>query len=84
MKRIAIIEDGYIRDSQVFTANPEIIDVDEDWEDNYADLKCPCQYIGLFEGTDENSILQKAADLEGVHPDVITLIDPETENYLKV
>ena len=75
MKRIAIIEDGYVRDSQVFAADPKIIEVDENWEDNYIDIGNPCQYIGIFEGAGEDEILRKAADYEGVHPDVVTLID---------
>ena len=77
MKRIAVIEDGYVRDSQIFTADPQIMDEDENWEDNFDDLKNPCQYVGVFDGEDEAQIKQKAADSEGVHPDVITLIDFE-------
>lgn len=79
MKRIAIIENGFVRDSQVFTADPAIIETDPDWEDNFSDLKNPCQYVGVFEGVTEEEIRSKAANLEGVHPDVITLI--EIENY---
>ena len=81
MKRIAIIE-GYIRDAQIFAANPKIIGEDDNWEDNYVDLSNPCQYIGIFEGYNEESIAKAAAETEGVHPDVITLIDPDAALYI--
>ena len=35
MKRIAIIEDGYVRDTQIYTANPDIIEKDPDWENHF-------------------------------------------------
>jgi len=74
MIRIAVIEDGYVRDAQIFTADPAIMETDPDWENNFHDLKYPCQYVGIFVGIDENDIRKQAADHEGVHPDVITLI----------
>jgi len=75
MKRIAIIEDGFVRDSQVFTADPAIMETDPDWEDNFCDLKYPCHYEGIFEGDSEKEIRSKVAELIGVHPGVITLIE---------
>jgi len=75
MKKIAIVEDGYVRDSQIYKGNPEDIDADPDWEDYFTDVKYPCQYIGIFEGETDNEILQIAATHEGVHPGVVTLID---------
>ena len=34
MKRIAIIEDGYVRETKILTAHPRIIGKDPDWEYN--------------------------------------------------
>jgi len=49
MKRIVIIEEGYVRDTQVFTENPGIITEDSnDWENYFSDVKYPCLYIGIF------------------------------------
>ena len=75
MKRIAIVENGYVRDSQIFTADPAIIETDLCWENKFSDLKNPCQYIGIFEGVNEEEILSKAALYEGIHPGVISLVD---------
>ena len=72
MKRIAIIEDGYVRDTQIYTANPDIIEKDPDWENHFTDVKYPCLYLGVFEGFDEDEIRRKAAESQGVHPDVIS------------
>ena len=84
MKRIVIIEEGYVRDSQIFTADPKIMNEDENWEDNYFDVKHPCQYVGIFEGEDEESIAKKAAEYEGVHPDVLSLIDYENAACMRI
>ena len=67
MKRIAVIEDGYVRDTQIFSANPEIIGNEPDWEDNFRDVGYPCLYLGIFEGVDETEIKNKAAAYQGVH-----------------
>lgn len=75
IKRVAIIEDGFVRDAQVFTADPVIIEKDPDWENNFSDLKAPCHFVGIFEGIDEDEILVKAAEHAGVYPDVISLIE---------
>ena len=77
MKRIAIIEGSYVRDTQVFTEDPRIIEENSDWEDHFADIKYPCQYVGVFEGSDENTIRNRAAFTAGVHPDAISLVDFE-------
>jgi ribosomal protein L37AE/L43A len=71
IKMIAVIGDGYIRDAQVYTADPDYIDENSE----FADLKCPCQYVGIFEGGDPDDVKRKAAVHAGVHPGVITLID---------
>ena len=81
MKRIAIIDCGFVRDTQVFTAPPATIDTDPNWEDSYRDVKCPCQYIGVFKGSDEDEIRRKAAEFEGVHPDVVTLVDIDAVKF---
>ena len=75
MKKIAVIQNGYVRDLQIFTEDPAIIEKDPDWEEKFDDHKYPCQFVGVFEGADENEIIRKAAESEGVHPGVITLID---------
>jgi len=75
MKRIALIEDGYVRDVQVFAGNPASIgEEDRVWENEFVDVKYPCLYIGIFGGSDEGEITKKAAECEEVHPDVITLV----------
>ena len=79
MKKIAIIENDYVRDTQIFTENPDTIQNDPDWIDKFVDVKYPCQYIGIFEGSDENEIRQKAADNFGIHAGIISLISFEYE-----
>ena len=77
MKRTAVIEDGYVRDTQIFTANPDIIEKEPDWENYFKDVKYSCLYIGIFEGSDENEIRKKAAESQGIHPGIISLIPLE-------
>jgi hypothetical protein len=77
MKRIAIIENGFAHDTQIFSADPGIIEKDPHWEDHFTDVKYPCQYAGIFEGESEDEIRAKAAASEGVHPDIISLISFE-------
>jgi DNA-directed RNA polymerase subunit RPC12/RpoP len=74
MKRIAVIEGSYVRDAQVFNADPAIIENDPNWDENFSDLNC-YHFIGIFEGEDENAIYAKAAANQGVHADIISLID---------
>ena len=75
MKKIAIVENGFVRDSQIYEGDPSDIDVDPNWEQKFSDLNNPCQYIGIFEGKTDNEILAKAAEYECVSPGIITLID---------
>ena len=75
MKRIAIIEDGYVRDVQLFAANPDIIEKDPRWEDSFRDVKYPCLYLGIFEGASEEEIKNTAAESLEVHADIISLVD---------
>jgi len=77
MKRTAIITDSYIRDAQVFAENPKIMHHDPNWEDYYNDVSRLSFYVGIFEGTDEDEIKNKASYFAGVHPDSISLIEPE-------
>jgi hypothetical protein len=77
MRKIAIVEDGYIRDSQVYVGNPEDINDDTNWEDEFMDVKNPCQYLGIFEGVTPDEIKAKAAEYFGVHPEIISLLDVE-------
>ena len=77
MKRIAVIEGWYVRDAQVFTADPTVIDYDDpNLDENFKDLEC-CHFIGIFEGDDEEAICNKAAASQGVHPGVISLFPLE-------
>jgi len=73
MKRIALISDGYIRDAQVFIADTDVYEDDPVSDGNYRDIYCN-HFIGIFDGADENEIMQKAASYQGVHPDVISLL----------
>ena len=73
--KIAIIENGYARDAQIFVADPDIIEKDPDWENHFVDVKYTCLYVGVFSGADEEEIKKFAADSRGVHVDVITLVD---------
>jgi len=75
MQKIAVIQEGYVRNLEVFAEDPATIKTDSDWEEKFHDHKCPCQFVGVFEGADENEIKKKAAESEGVHPGVITLLD---------
>ena len=83
VQRIAIIESGYVRDTQVFTADPAIVETDTDWEDHFKDVKNFAHFVGIFEGTDDEDIRNRAAAFEGVHPGVISLIDIETGTVTK-
>ena len=73
--RIAIIEDGFARDAMLFTEDPAMLD-DEDsgWEDHYTEVSYTVLYVGVFTGPNEDDIKRQAAETEGVHPDIITLI----------
>lgn len=74
--KIAIVEDGYVRDTQIYTGDPEKLNDDnQEWENNFSDSKYPCQYIGIFEGESDDEICKKAAEIEGVHPHIISLIE---------
>ena len=75
MQKIAVIEDGFVRDAQLYIGNPADIEVVPDWENNFVDLKNPCQFVGIFAGETDAEIKRKAAEYEGVHPEVITLIN---------
>jgi len=75
MKKIAIVEDRYVRDLQIYIGDPEGVDIDPDWENNFTDVKYPRHFIGIFEGETDDKVLREAADYEGVHPSVVTLID---------
>ncbi|MCL2227923.1 MAG: hypothetical protein FWB97_09945 [Oscillospiraceae bacterium] len=75
MRKIAIIENGFVRDTQVFAADLATLGTDPNWEDYFIDLKNPCHFIGIVEGWNQDDILNRAAELEGVHTDVITLLD---------
>ena len=79
MKRIAIIENGFARDTYIFTTNPAIIEIGPDWEENFCDVKYSCLYIGIFEGIHEKEIQESAAAALGVHPDVISLVGIDCE-----
>jgi len=79
MKRIAIIENEYIRDTQVFTENPDIIGKESNRENYFNDVKYPRQYIGIFEGAGEDEIRKAAAKYQGVHPDIISLVEFEAK-----
>lgn len=89
MKRIATIESGFARDTQIFAGDPAITKTEADWANNYSheffDVKYPCHFIGIFEGADEDEIRNKAAAAQGVYPDVISLteIDPERSVVVK-
>ena len=72
MKRIALIRDTFVRDTQIYTENPDVLEKEQDWGNNYADVQSPCLYIGEFKGFDEDEIRKKAADYQGVHPDAIS------------
>ena len=75
MQKIAIIENGFARDTQIYYGDPADIEVDPQWENNFGDVKYACQFVGIFAADTEDEIRKKAAECEGVHPDVITLMD---------
>lgn len=75
MKRIAIVEENYVRDVQVFTSAPGIIGDNPDLKENFKDAFSGL-YLGIIEGGSEDEIKNKAAGLLGVHQDIISLINP--------
>lgn len=78
MKRIAVIDSNYIRDAQVYIGDPDKTEDDYYCGDDFADVKYPCQYLGIYKGTDENEIRKQAADSFGVNPGVISLMPLDT------
>lgn len=94
MRCIAVIEGGFIRDTQIYFGNPSKQDIsdsqDFDYgrEDNtFLDLKYPRHFVGVFDGETENGIKRTAAKNQGVHPDTITLIpidEADDESYESV
>ena len=72
MKRIAIIEESYVRDAQVLSVVPDFTEENKDFSENFIDVDYPCLYLGVFEGSDEDEIRKKAADSIRVHPDIIS------------
>jgi hypothetical protein len=84
MRKIAIIENGYVRDAQIYTGDPaDIGDDDLSWEHNFVDLLYPCQYVGVFDGETDDEICKKAAASEGVHPGIISLVAITTRKRIK-
>ena len=51
-----------------------VIETDPYRNKNFADLKYPSQFVGVFEGANEDEIIKKAVAYQGVHPDALTLI----------
>ena len=80
MKRIAIIKEYYVRDAQVLSVSPEFAAENLAFDNNFIDVKYPSLYLGEFEGVDEDEIRTKAAKYQGVHPDIIKLIDFRQKN----
>lgn len=76
MKKIAIISNGFVRDTQVFIGNPK----DKNWENNFSDIKYPRLFVGIFQGSNDKEICAKAAKCANVHCDTITLLDISTKN----
>ena len=79
MRRIAVIGDGFARDAMLFTGDPATISedgdiYDPDWEDKYVEVKNTCLFVGVFEGASEDEIKKIAAEQEGCHSDIISLI----------
>jgi len=76
LRKIAVVEDGYVRDTQIYIGDPAALNEDnQDWENDFGDIKYPCQYVGIFEGESDEEIKAAAAAVEGVHPDIISLIE---------
>ena len=80
MKKIVIIKECYVRDAQVLSVSLEFAAENLAFDDNFIDVKYPSLYLGEFEGVDEDEIRTKAAKYQGVHPDIITLIDIGQKN----
>jgi len=78
MKKIAVINEGFVRDTQVFGDDPALFDGPGEYEDVWdAGSKdySGSIFIGIFEGTHEGEIRKKVADKSGLHEDVIVLVD---------
>ena len=73
VKKIAIIDNPYVRDAQVFHGDPR--NDDDIWEndENWFDSEMPV-FVGIFEGTNIEEVRAAAAESANVHPESITLL----------
>lgn len=73
MRKIVVIESGYIRDSQIYTGDPN--DEDITFSEEWTDVNGPNLYLGIGEGSSEEDIKNKFAASLGVYPEIISLYD---------
>lgn len=72
---VAVVSDGFIRDAQVFMGDCDRLGDDNyDHEEDYNDYTA-LGFIGIFQGTSEETIIAEAAKREGVPPGTIELLD---------
>lgn len=73
MIKIAVMKSEYVRDTQIYTGNPEQVNP---WDsDNWNDVKSPNLYLGIGTGDTEGEIKMVFAAPLGVSPDTIMLYD---------
>lgn len=71
MKKTAIISSRFVRDAQVFIGDPN----DANWDESFSDVKYPQLFVGIFHGSNDKEIRDKAAKDANIHCDAITLLD---------
>jgi len=76
MRRIAIIGNGFVRDVQIFVADPEATSDNEEWEDHFSDFNGASIFLGIYEGAGETEIREAVASKYNIHPNTISLVNP--------
>lgn len=73
MRKIVIIDSAYIRDSQIYTGNPNEEDIA--LSDEWMDVPHPNLYLGIGEGNNEEDIKINFATSLGIRSEIISLYD---------
>lgn len=73
MRKIVVIGSSYIRDSQIYTGDPD--DNNISYSDKWEDVKYPNLYLGIGEGKDEDEIKERFAKSLGISKEIIDLYE---------
>lgn len=79
--RVAVIEEDYARDTQIFIGTAEEAAMDIWASDSWVDVKHPSLFLGIFRAECEEVIRNKLAAQLCVLPSIITLYEPEADYW---